>query len=130
VSTSAQQVLVDVVNAMVGMRGYVVTGDPLFLQQYNLTLTRLPIDLPALDVAAVAQKDGRTERAAAASATTEMAELTQERSPISAGVPASALKSALVTSKQTADALRREIADLVQGPAAITAARRAGPRSA
>ncbi len=39
-SNSTKQVLADAVNAETGVRGYVATGDPLFLQPYNLTLTR------------------------------------------------------------------------------------------
>ena len=43
-STSANQVLADAVNAETGVRGYVATGNPLFLDPYNLTLTRLAKD--------------------------------------------------------------------------------------
>ena len=51
-STSAQQVLADAVNAETGVRGYAATGNPLFLQPYNLTLARLAEDQAALRAAA------------------------------------------------------------------------------
>ena len=75
VNTAAQQVLADAVNAETGVRGYAATGDPLFLQPYNLSLTRLPRDTATFSAAAVAQRDRPAERIAAADLTREMAEL-------------------------------------------------------
>jgi CHASE3 domain sensor protein len=126
-NTSAQQILADAVNAETGVRGYAATGDPLFLQPYNLTLTRIAKDRAALRAAAVAEGDSRAERAAAATVAREMAELAQLRSTISAGTSATALRPALEMGKVTMDTLRSQIIGLAQGPAAILAARRADP---
>lgn len=57
VTTASQQVLADAVNAETGARGYPATGDPLFLQPYCLTLTRIAQDRTALRAAAVAEED-------------------------------------------------------------------------
>jgi signal transduction histidine kinase/CheY-like chemotaxis protein len=124
-TTSAQQVLADAVNAETGVRGYAATRDPLFLQPYNLTLTRLARDQAALRAAASAEGDGRAERAVAATATTEMAELARLRSAISAGASATAIRPGLENGKTTMDRLRRQIAALTRGPAAINLTRRA-----
>ena len=124
-NTSAQQILADAVNAETGVRGYAATGDPLFLQPDNLTLTRIAKDRAALRAAAVAEGDSRAERAAAVTLAREMAELAQLRSTISAGASATALRPALESGKVTMDTLRSQIAGLAQGPAAILAARRA-----
>jgi signal transduction histidine kinase/CheY-like chemotaxis protein len=124
-NTSAQQVLADAVNAETGLRGYAATGDPLFLQPYNLTLMRLPKDRAALRVAAIAEGDSRAERATAATMTKEMAELAQLRSAISAGTSVTALRPALENGKITMDTFRSQIAGLTKDPVAIAPARRA-----
>jgi signal transduction histidine kinase/CheY-like chemotaxis protein len=124
-TTSAQQVLADAVNAETGVRGYAATGDTLFLQPYNFALTRLAGDRAALRAAAIAEGDTRAERAAAATTTTEMAELARLRSAGSAGVPVAALRPALETGKTTMDTLRRQTAALIRGPAASSLARSA-----
>ncbi len=125
VNSSAQQIIADSVNAETGLRGYVATDDPLFLQPYNLTLTRIARDRAALRAAAVAEGDSRAERTVEAATTKEMAELAQMRSAVSAGASATALKPALVNGKKTMDVLRSQIAALANGPAAIVMARRA-----
>ena len=38
VSSAAQQVMYDALNAETGVRGYAATGDPMFLQPYTRTL--------------------------------------------------------------------------------------------
>jgi signal transduction histidine kinase/ActR/RegA family two-component response regulator len=124
-NAAAQQALSDAVNAETGVRGYVATGNPLFLQPYSLTLARLARDRAALRAAAIAQGDSRAERASAATMSTEMAELDRLRAAVSAGTPATALTSALENGKITMDALRAQTVNLVRGPAATTAAGRA-----
>jgi signal transduction histidine kinase/CheY-like chemotaxis protein len=124
-STSAQQVLADAVNAETGVRGYVATGDVLFLQPYSVSVTRFARDQAALRAAAVAEGDGRAERTTAATATTTMAELARLRSAISAGASVTALRPALENGKITMDRLRSQTAALAQGPTAINLARRA-----
>jgi signal transduction histidine kinase/CheY-like chemotaxis protein len=125
VSSAAQQVMNDALNAETGLRGYAATGDPIFLQPYNLTLTRVGKDRAALRQAAVAEGDSRQEQAVDAAMTKELAALARLRSTISAGAPAAALKPALVDGKRTMDVLRRQIVDLARGPAATVVARRA-----
>jgi signal transduction histidine kinase/CheY-like chemotaxis protein len=61
----------------------------------------------------------------AATATTEMAELARLRSAISAGASATAIRPGLENGKTTMDRLRRQIAALTRGPAAINLTRRA-----
>jgi len=124
-NTSAQQVLADAVNAESGVRGYAVTGDPLFLQPYNLALTRLAKDRAALRTAAIAEGDSRAERVAAATTTKVMAELAGLRSAVAAGAQAKALRPALENGKSTMDTLRRQIAALTRGPTAANLTRRA-----
>jgi signal transduction histidine kinase/ActR/RegA family two-component response regulator len=123
--TAAQQVLADAVNAETGIRGYAATGDPLFLQPYNLTLTRIAQDRVTLHHAAVAEGDSRAEQAAEATAAKAMTKLAQLRSAISAGASATSLRPALESGKVTMDALRSQIGVLALGPAAIVAVRRA-----
>jgi signal transduction histidine kinase/ActR/RegA family two-component response regulator len=123
--TAAQQVLSDAVNAETGVRGYAATGDPLFLQPYNLTLTRIAKDRVTLHNAAAAEGDSRAAQAAEAITAKELAKLAQLRSAISAGASVTSLRPALETGKATMDALRSQIGTLVKGPAAINAARRA-----
>ena len=125
VSSAAQQVMNDALNAETGLRGYAATGDPLFLEPYNRTLTHIDKDRATLRQAAVVEGDSRQERAVDAATTKELAALARLRSTISAGAPAAALKPALEDGKRTMDALRRQIADLARGPAAVVVARRA-----
>ena len=125
VNSAAQQVLADAVNAETGVRGYAATGDPLFLQPYNLTLTRIAKDRATLRHAALAEGDSRAEQPAEATTAKEMAELARLRSAVSAGAAATTLRPALESGKVTMDALRSQITALAQGPAAIQAARRA-----
>ena len=124
-TAAAQQVLADAVNAETGVRGYAATLDPLFLAPYNLTLARIAKDRAALRAAAVAEGDSRAEQSAEATTAKEMAELAQLRSAVSARASGTALRPALESGKATMDTLRIQIADLVRGPAAIQAARRA-----
>ena len=43
-SSTADQVLADAVDAETGVRGYAATGDPAFLAPYHLALTRIGAD--------------------------------------------------------------------------------------
>jgi signal transduction histidine kinase/ActR/RegA family two-component response regulator len=124
-TTSANQVLADALNAETGVRGYAATGDPLFLDPYNLTLSRLAKDLTALRADAVADGYGRQEPALAATVAKEMAELASMRSAISKGERGLALRPQLEAGKTTMDLLRRQDAVLAIGPAAVLQIRRA-----
>jgi len=124
-TTSANQVLADVMNAETGLRGYVATGQPLFLQPYDLTLSRLGRDLAVLRAAARAGGYSRDVRAVEATEATEMAELKQTRAATARGVTAAAQRTPLDNGKKTMDVLRGEVAGLVRGPSATLVARRA-----
>jgi signal transduction histidine kinase/CheY-like chemotaxis protein len=124
-TTAAHQVLADAVNAETGVRGYAATGEPLFLQPYNLSLTRLAGDQAALRAAAIAEGDSGAERTASATATAEIADLGRLRSAIGAGASATTLRPALENGKTDMDRLRGQIAALAEGPTAINLARRA-----
>ena len=124
-STSANQALADAVNAETGVRGYVATDDPLFLDPYHVTVARLAKDLAALRAAAAAEGDRTPARAVAATTDRVMAELGQMRAAVSAGATAPALKTDLETGKQTMDLLRGQVASLAAQPSAVLAARRA-----
>ena len=122
-TTTAQQVLADAVNAETGVRGYAATRDPLFLQPYSVSVTRFARDQAALHAAAIAEGDSGAARTAAATANTEMADLARLRSAIGAGGSDTALRPALETGKVTMDMLRNQTAALVQGPTVISQAR-------
>jgi signal transduction histidine kinase/ActR/RegA family two-component response regulator len=124
-STSANRVLADAVNAESGVRGYVATGESLFLRPYNVTVTRLGHELTVLRAAARAAGYSRRERVVEATAAEAMAELGQMRSATARGVPAAAQRSALDNGMKTMDVFRGDVAGLVSGPSAVLAARRA-----
>ena len=56
-TTAANLVLADMVNAETGIRGYAAVRDPLFLAPYNLTLTRINADRDSLRDAAAVEGD-------------------------------------------------------------------------
>ena len=63
--TTANQVLVDALNAETGVRGYAATGKPAYLAPYHNTLARIRADRESLREAAVTEGDSRQEQAAA-----------------------------------------------------------------
>jgi signal transduction histidine kinase len=118
---AAYHVLADSVNGETGVRGYAATRDPLFLAPYTLMLTRIGAERRSLREAAVIDGHGGQQRAVDAIAGQELFELAQLRSAISRGVSAGNLRSALENGKTTMDLLRRQVASLVAGPAALVA---------
>jgi signal transduction histidine kinase/ActR/RegA family two-component response regulator len=124
VNTTAQQVLIDAMNAETGVRGYAASGDPQYLQPYTMSLARLGRDEAVFSAAAVAEGDSPGERIAAANVTREMDELAGLRSEVSGGLSGAALKPALTNGKNTMDAFRSQVAALASGPAAIALAGR------
>jgi signal transduction histidine kinase/ActR/RegA family two-component response regulator len=122
-SAAANQVLADAVTAESGVRGYVATRNPVFLDPYNLALTRFTQDLATLRAAATVEGDGGAAQVVEASAATAMQELAELRAVIAEG-PTGSLQPDLLTGKQTMDTLRGQVADLAAGPTAINAARR------
>jgi signal transduction histidine kinase/ActR/RegA family two-component response regulator len=123
-STSADQVLADAVNAETGVRGYVATRDPVFLDPYDLALARFTEDLATLRAAATVEGDGGAAQVVEASAATTMQELAELRATIADG-PTGPLQPDLLVGKQTMDRLRGQVSELAAEPVAINAARRA-----
>ena len=123
-STSADQVLADAVNAETGVRGYVATRNPVFLDPYNLALARFTQDVATLRAAATVEGDGGAAQVVEASAATTMQELGELRAIIADG-PTGPLQPDLLVGKQTMDRLRGQVSDLAAEPVAINAARRA-----
>src|ERR1700722_16560436 len=121
-TASAQQVLVDTLNAETGVRGYVATRDPAFLQPYNAALARFPRAQAALRAAAIAEGDSREERAVAATATTAMSGLGTLRALTSVGASITTLTPGFDDGKTTMDTLRRQAAALTQTSSAINLA--------
>jgi signal transduction histidine kinase/CheY-like chemotaxis protein len=123
-STAADQVLADAVNAESGVRGYVATRNPVFLDPYNLALTRFTNDLATLRAAAAVEGDGGAAQVVEASAATAMQELAELRATVADG-PTGPLQQDLLVGKQTMDNLREQVADLAAKPDATVAVRRA-----
>ena len=112
-------------NAETGVRGYGMTGDPLFLAPYNLALTRISADRKSLRDAAITEGDSGQQRVVDATTSQVFSELAQLRSAIAVGTPGGSLRPALENEKMTMDLLRRQVASLASGPTALEA-----PRSA
>jgi adenylate cyclase len=120
-ASAATQVLADAVNAETGVRGYTTTGDPLFLDPYNLTLTRIGAERRSLRDAAVIEGAGRQQRAVDATTGTVLSELAQLRSDVRRGGSSGSLRPALKNEKAAMDRLRRQVASLASGPTALVA---------
>jgi signal transduction histidine kinase/ActR/RegA family two-component response regulator len=123
-ASAADQLLAGAVNAETGVRGYGMTVDPLFLAPYNLALTRIGAEQMSLRGAAITEGDSRQQQVVGVTAGKVLFELAQLRSAISSGVSGRDLKPALEHEKATMDLLRRQVADLASGPAALEAPRR------
>jgi PAS domain S-box-containing protein len=126
VSSTSSEVLADAVNAETGVRGYAATRNPLFLQPYNLTLTRIGAERRALRSAAIAEGDTRQQEKVNATTGQVLAELAQLRAAIAGGAPLGTLRPALERQKATMDRLRSQVARLASRPLALVIPRRAG----
>jgi signal transduction histidine kinase/CheY-like chemotaxis protein len=115
-SSSASQVLADMLNAETGIRGYAATRDPLFLDPYNLTLTRIGAERRSLRETAVIAGAVRQQQAVDATTGQVLFQLGQLRSAVSHGIPIGNLRLALENQKNTMDLLRRQLANLADHP--------------
>jgi signal transduction histidine kinase len=122
---AAGQFLTDLVNAETGVRGYLVTRDPLFLAPYNVALTRLNAERRSVREAAIVAGAGRQQRALDASAGQVLSELAQLRSTGIRGLSPGSLDTALVREKAGMDRVRRQVAGLIAPSAALVAVQRA-----
>jgi signal transduction histidine kinase/CheY-like chemotaxis protein len=115
-TTAANLVLADMVNAETGVRGYAAVRDPLFLGPYHLTLGRIGADRNSLREAAAVEGVGRQDRAVDATTNKILTDFVQLRSIVGRGVSLGQLRLALVRQKTNMDLLRRQIASLTAGP--------------
>ncbi|MGH3205352.1 MAG: ATP-binding protein [Streptosporangiaceae bacterium] len=123
-STSADQVLSDALNSETAVRGYVATGDPVFLAPYDAALSRVSSDIAALRSAAAAEGDSAPERVTETTLTTAMAQFAHMRAAVSAGASAGTLQRELLVGKTTVDTLRDQVNNLAARPSAVVAAHR------
>jgi signal transduction histidine kinase/CheY-like chemotaxis protein len=123
-SSSVNRVLSDALNAETAVRGYVATGDPVFLGPYNTTLGRISKDTAALRSAATTEGDRRAEQAIEATLNTAMTQFEYMRASAGPGTPASSVQQELLAGKNTVDALRAQLTSLAAKPTAIIAAHR------
>ncbi len=108
-------------NAETGIRGYAATRNPLFLDPYNLTLTRIGADRRSLREAAVAEGAVRQQQQVDATTGQVLFELAQLRSGIRQGVSIGNLRPTLENQESTMDLLRRQVANLADAPTAVVA---------
>jgi signal transduction histidine kinase/CheY-like chemotaxis protein len=124
VITTSNQVLADAVNGETGVRGYVATGDPIFLQPYNLALGRIGADRRAFTAAAAARGIFRRQQVVDHQLMTVLAELAALKLTVSHGASPGSLVAQLRQGKIDMDRLRTEIAGLNKAPAADLVAHR------
>jgi signal transduction histidine kinase/ActR/RegA family two-component response regulator len=120
-SDAASQLLTDALNAETGIRGYAATGASLLLAPYQLALTHIGAERRSLREAAVLDGSGPQQRAIDATAGQVLSELAQLRTAVSRGITAENLLPPLENEKKTMDLLRRQVANLVDSAAALTA---------
>jgi signal transduction histidine kinase/CheY-like chemotaxis protein len=124
VITTSNQLLADAINAETGVRGYVATGDPTFLQPYTLSLSRIGADRRAFRAAAAARGVSPRQQAVDHSLTAVLAELGLLKLDISNGSSPASLVAPLKQGKMDMDRMRDQVADLNKAPAADLLARR------
>jgi signal transduction histidine kinase/ActR/RegA family two-component response regulator len=118
-TNAANLVLADMVNAETGVRGYGAAREPIFLAPYNLMLTRIGAERNSLRDAAVVAGDSRQQRVVDATTDKVLVNFAQLRSVISRGTSVGNLSAALEKQKTIMDLLRRQMAGLTAGPAAL-----------
>ena len=123
-ANAANAILVDALNAEMGVRGYAVTHNPLFLAPYHLMLSRIDPERRSLHDAAIAEGDIRPEQLVNATLGIRLTELAQLRSAIADGASARELTPLLEAGKKDMDLLRSQITGLAQGPTRAAAAQR------
>jgi signal transduction histidine kinase/CheY-like chemotaxis protein len=122
---AGNQVLADAVNAEAGIRGYAATRDSLFLDPYNLTLTRIGAERKSLREAALVDGTAGQQRAVDATTGKVLSDLARLRTAVSHGISAGSLRRMMASEKTAMDLLRRQVASLAAGPAAVVATHRA-----
>ena len=117
---TASKVLADALDAETGVRGYVGTGDPLFLAPYLGAVEVAPTDLSALRVAALTGSAAQQQQVMAIETTfdAEMGQLSDLRNSVRANTaPIQTFSAELQSQKSVMDRLRVEVADYATAPA-------------
>ncbi|MGP0022364.1 MAG: CHASE3 domain-containing protein, partial [Streptosporangiaceae bacterium] len=131
VTGASNDLLVGLLNAETGQRGYLLTANPVYLQPYHLALSTVPADQRRLGSLVPAVPGGRRYLAELKSlAAAKMAELAQTINLARAGDHAGALR--LVDTgegKRVMDDARGVTADLQRAAAAAGASRRSALRT-
>jgi len=127
--TTGNQLLADAVNAETGVRGYVATGDQLFLQPYNRTLSRIGADRRAFRAAAAGQGVRKQQQVVDHSLMAVLAQLALLKVDVSHGASPGSLATPLKQGKIDTDRLRGQIASLNRGPAAELVVHRSATNS-
>ena len=126
VTVTSDSLLIELLNAETGQRGYLLTSRPIYLQPYEEALGTIPADQERLAAKISAVPGGGQDLARLNTlVATKMAELTQTISLARAGNRAAALR--IVDSnegKHIMDEARGEIADIQRTTAAATTSRR------
>jgi CHASE3 domain sensor protein len=126
-TVAARAVLVDAMDAETGVRGYVATGEPVFLTPYNAAVKRQAKDLPALQRAVTTPIEGARVDAIALSLNQEFAALEAMRQAVpvgSTGITGSVISAGLSYAKTVMDQLRQQIAQLLIDPMRLAAGNR------
>jgi signal transduction histidine kinase/ActR/RegA family two-component response regulator len=123
-AAAANLVLIDTLNAETGVRGYGTTRKPVFLAPYHLAVARLGGERRSLRETAVIDGYGHQQRMVDATTGKVLSELAQARSAISRDGSARSLLPTLAHEKTAMDLLRRQVARLAGGPAALVVTQR------
>lgn len=114
--STGNQILTDAINAETGVRGYVATGNSVFLTPYNLALARFGADRKAYSSAASSWGVVKQQQVVDATATKVLADLSGLRLAASHGASPSSLTSSLMADKADVDRLRNQIVGLNKLP--------------
>jgi signal transduction histidine kinase/ActR/RegA family two-component response regulator len=123
-STAANAVLVDALNAETGVRGYALTKDSAFLTPYDLMRTRIDAERAALREAAAISGDRVGQRSVDAAAGAVLADLSRLISAVDQNDAPGRINTLLQTSRTDMDHLRGRVADLIAAPAKQVATQR------
>jgi signal transduction histidine kinase/ActR/RegA family two-component response regulator len=117
--TAGNQVQADALNAETGVRGYVATGDPHFLQPYSSALGGIAADRAAFKAAAAMQGVSRQQKVVDQTFRAVLAQLDLLKLDVSKGASPGSLVAPLNQGKADMDRLRGQIAGLIKAPAAL-----------
>ena len=124
-TSSAQAVLIDLIDAETGMRGYAVTdGDQLFLNPYRQGMERLNRDFAALRRSATSESEMAEVAAIEVTLKSRLTQYEALKSAVDSGRSGARLAVQLSNGKQIMDQLRRQLSTLVAHPAVVLVQKR------